>query len=358
MLRQSRKLEHIKYALKLEDGPKNGGFDDICLVHNCLPEIAYDDVDICTKIANIPIEHPIIINAITGGAPDVKEINALLASLAKETNCAIAVGSQYAAIENPEVSETFSIVRDIHSQGVIFANLGAYVTVDDAKCAVEMIGANALQIHLNAAQEIMMREGDRNFHGYLKHIEDIVKAVKVPVIIKEVGCGIALEQAKQLIQTGIAAIDVGGAGGTNFIAIEAARIYHDISEQTLSWGLPTSISALEVREIMPQDMDLVVSGGVRSAQDVVKALAIGASAVAIAGEILKMLKKQGLDYTCKWMIELLDNIKRFMLLTGAQNIFELRKLPLVISGQTWHWLNERGIDTKKYAQRSMVKLNS
>ena len=150
-------------------------------------------------------------------------MNGHIAEFACLTNTAMAVGSQYAALEDPEVQHSYQIVREKNPDGIIFANLGAHATPMQAQLAVDMIHAQAIQIHLNPAQEFMMAEGDRDFSGYLKNIAKIVESVKVPVIVKEVGCGIAKEQAALLAEVGVKAIDVGGMGGTNFLAIEAAR---------------------------------------------------------------------------------------------------------------------------------------
>lgn len=186
------------------------------------------DIDVSTTLMGIKLSFPLLINAVTGGALDVTNMNRKIAEFAKEVQLPMAVGSQYVAIANNEVLESFQVVRQVNPNGVIFANLGAYTSVDDAKRAVNMIRADALQIHLNVAQEIFMSEGDRHFDGYLAKIAAIVEAVDVPVIVKEVGFGIAKEQAIALSNIGVNAIDIGGTGGTNFLAIEAARIKTDL----------------------------------------------------------------------------------------------------------------------------------
>ena len=258
----------------------------------------------------------------------------------------MAVGSQYAAVENPAAMASYKIVRQINPDGVIFANLGAHATPDAASYAVEMIGAQAIQIHLNAGQEIIMNEGDRDFSGYLTKVAAIVSKVDVPVIVKEVGCGIAFEQAKALAGIGVKAIDVGGTGGTNFLAIEAARSLFNLDADMAGWGIPTAISAVEVLSMAGPNLDVVISGGVRTPLDVVKSLALGGMATGIAGPILKNLQRNGLTAAVQWYEDFVTDLKRFMLLLGARTIFDLRLSPIVITGFSREWLQARGIDTE------------
>ncbi|SMC57230.1 type 2 isopentenyl-diphosphate Delta-isomerase [Sporomusa malonica] len=355
MIRQSRKLEHLKYSILLGDGPAAAGFTDFHLVHNCLPDLAWRDIDISTSVAGITLPQPVIINAITGGAADVTQVNRELAEFARLTGVSMAVGSQYSAIENPAAAESYKVVRKTNPNGVVFANLGAYAAPDAACYAVEMIGAQAIQIHLNAGQEIIMSEGDRDFSGYLSKIEAIVKKVNVPVIVKEVGCGIAREQAEALAGIGVKAIDVGGTGGTNFLAIEAARGRINLDEEMIAWGIPTAIAAVEVVAATAPAVDVVLSGGVRTPLDVVKALSIGGAATGIAGPVLKTLRRKGLDGTVRWYENFATDIRRFMLLVGAQNINDLRSTPIVVTGFSREWLSARGIDTEQFAKRKKTR---
>jgi isopentenyl-diphosphate delta-isomerase len=350
-MRQSRKLDHLKYSLSLADGPGYNSFAEFCLVHNCLPDLSWGDINLSTVVAGISLIHPVIINAITGGAADVAVINAELAEFARRTGAVMAVGSQFAGLESPEVQDSYKIVREVNPEGVFFANLGAHATAEDAQIAVEMIGASAIQIHLNVAQELIMPEGDRDFRGYLDNIAAITAVSKVPVIVKEVGCGIAREQALALAATGINVIDVGGAGGTNFMAIEAARGTAVLSPELLNWGIPTAVSTVEVASVLPPAIDLIVSGGIRSSLDAVKSLALGGRAVGIAGPIIKMLHEHGLEAAQNWFNTFLDDIRRIMLLLGARQVSDLTQVPLVITGQSRDWLTARGIDIMKYANR-------
>lgn len=350
-MRQSRKLDHLRYAYKLPDGPAATGFADIHLIHNCLPEMSWQELDIQTSVAGISLQHPLLINAITGGAPEVTKVNRALAQLAATTGTAMAVGSQYSAFEYPEVKESYKVVRKVNPNGVIVANLGAHATLEQARAAIEMIEANALQIHLNAAQEIIMAEGERSFKGYLDNIATIASKVNVPVIAKEVGCGVGKEQAVQLAASGIRAIDIGGAGGTNFIAIEAARREIAMDDDFLAWGIPTALSAIEVASVLPETVDLVVSGGIRSPGDAMKSLLVGGRAVGIAAPFTKILTKEGPDQAREWVETFLLSLKRLMLLTGARTIKDCTNVPFVVTGFSQQWLTSRGIDTQHYGTR-------
>lgn len=350
-MRESRKLDHLKYAMLLPDGPSDNSFNDMELIHNCLPEFNYDDISLKSNLLDLELQNPIIINAITGGAEDVTAINKKLAQVARDTNCAIAVGSQYAGIENDLVRSSYEIVRKTNPQGIIIANLGAYANVDDAQNAIEMIDANALQIHLNVGQEIIMTEGDRHFANYFSNIISIIKEIDIPVIIKEVGCGIAKEQAEKLISAGAKILDIGGKGGTNFIAIEASRNENEISSDLINWGIPTLISALEVKSVLTSDIELIISGGIRKSIDIVKALTIGASAVGIAKPFVEKINNDGVGKTINWVEGLLEDIKKYMLLTGADNLQKLKNKPFVVSGNSAKWLELRGVDIKGFAGR-------
>lgn len=350
-MRQSRKLDHVKYSLQIDDGPIANSFADFKLIHHCLPNLVWDELDLTSAVAGIALANPVIINAITGGAEDVGDINARLAEFAKFTGCTMAVGSQFAAIENQSVEPSYRIIRQINPHGTVFANLGAYATPEQAQRAVDMIGASAIQIHLNPAQEIMMTEGDRDFSGYLQNIAQIVKTVDVPVIVKEVGCGIAREQAQSLVDAGVSAIDVGGTGGANFVAIEAARKKFLPEPELLEWGIPTAISSVEVDQVLPDNVDLIVSGGIRTSLDVVKALALNGKAVGLATPILKMIQQRGVEQAVNWFNGFIETIKKYMLLVGAKDIAALTGVPVVITGYSAQWLTNRGFNLKKYANR-------
>lgn len=341
MSRQARKLEHLWHAVRSE--LTNADFDDVRFVHNCLPETALNTVNLSTQVAGIHLKRPFFINAITGGVDDAESINRELALTARECGLALAVGSQMAAVENPLFAKTFQVVRDVYPEGIIFANIGAYAEPAMARHAVEMVRADALQIHLNVPQELMMSEGDTDFRGYLRRIEKIVQAVNVPVMIKEVGFGVAKEQAAIFKEIGIRAIDVGGKGGTNFMEIERRRAHLKASMDLVDWGIPTPLSVLEAKTGAP-GMDIIASGGINNGLLAAKALALGANAVAVAGMAAKILLSEGRDALAQRLKNCLREMKMVMVMTGSTTIQDLHRAPVVITGRTREWMEARGLE--------------
>jgi len=341
--RKLRKKEHIKYSLLLERKLKRNVFDDIKILHNCLSEVNLNDIDISTNLQGIKLASPIIINAMTGGMQEGENINRELSKIAKKLNLAMAVGSQKIALENHDSIRSFNIVRKLNPDGIIFANLGADATVEEAIKAVEMIKADALQLHLNVPQEVVMREGRRDFEGTANNIAQIVQNVNVPVIVKEVGFGIAREEAATLVENGVKIIDVGGTGGTNFIAIESLRRRSRVFKHFESWGIPTPISLIEVIQSVGSTTDVIASGGLKNGVDAAKSLALGAKAVAYAGHFLHILLKKGPASLEKHILQIEKEVKYVMAMTGAKNLMELKKRPVIIGGKTSQWLKCRGI---------------
>lgn len=348
-MRTSRKMEHVLHALRLGQSGQQG-LSDLKLVHNSLPESSMQQVQLHTTIGELKLGSPILINAMTGGAHETEAINRELAVVAREMNLALAVGSQMAALKHKEVESSYRIVRKVNPNGIVFANLGSEATVEQALQAVEMIEANALQIHLNVMQELIMPEGDRNFQGMTERIAAIVERVPVPVIVKEVGFGIMRESAARLKQLGAAIIDIGGAGGTNFAAIENSRRAMPL-EWLNDWGGATSISLLETLSIYPRGT-VIASGGIRNVLDIVKVLAAGASAVGMAGTLLRLLQIEGTQALLDFVLELHDGLTLVMTALGAAAISDLWNVPMVIVGETAEWCAARGIELSGYANRA------
>jgi isopentenyl-diphosphate Delta-isomerase len=345
-MRISRKIEHIQYALSTGQNGRNG-LADVKLVPNALPEISLESISLATRIGELVLSSPIIINAMTGGAPETEEINLGLAEAAKETGTAMAVGSQMSAIRDRTMRRTYEVVRRVNPNGIVFANLGSEATVEQAKEAVEMIEANAIQIHLNVMQELIMPEGDRDFRGMTERIQRLVQELKVPVIVKEVGFGITRESAARLKDTGVRALDVGGTGGTNFAAIENARSLHPLPLLN-DWGCTTSIALLECSASFGGGA-VIASGGIRSGTEIVKALALGASAAGMAGWLLKILLDSGTSGLILALEACHKEISLLMTALGTPDIPSLQRTPVVIVGETAEWCRVREIDITKRA---------
>ena len=344
MQREQRKLEHIKYALELGDGPANTHFADLRFVHNCLPEINPADIDISVKLLGKRLRLPFFIDAVTGSTDSVTEINSKLAQVAEFCGIGMAVGSQYGAVCQGTGERSYNVVRERNPYGLVIANMSAFVSYEQALAAVEMLEADALELHLNAAQELVMPEGDKNYAGLLQNMRNIFQDLPVPIIIKETGCGIAKEQYEQLLAAGFYVYNCAGAGGTNFPAIEARRGDVTLKDDFSDWGMPTCWSLIDGQYIIPTKRCLLASGGIRTASDIAKAFALGADAVGITAPVLRLVMEEGIDAAIDYFNELALGLMQYMLLLGCKTPYELRRVPLIISGATRNYVDCRGYD--------------
>lgn len=342
----SRKDEHVKLAKMFFEEQRVSDFDNVRFVHHSFPEMAVDDVDISTSFAGFTVGQPFFINAMTGGSEKTKIINEKLAVVARETCLPIASGSLSVAIKNPSLVDSFEIIRKVNPKGLVFANLGAGHNVENAKKAIDILEADALQIHCNVVQEIIMPEGDRDFSNWLSNIEKIVKAVEVPVIVKEVGFGMSRKTIKELKDIGVKTIDISGSGGTNFAKIENYRRSKYKYDYLENFGQSTVISLLEAQEFI-KNTDIIASGGIRHPLDIVKALALGAKAVGIAGVFLNMVLNDGVEKTIEninnWKIE----IASIMTILGKSKVSELVNTDMVLFNEVREWCLVRRIDINK-----------
>lgn len=344
----NRKNEHVSLSENFYS-VGDSSFKDLHFVHHSFPGIDVADVDLVTKLGEMEFSVPFFINAMTGGSEWTGKLNQNLAILAREADLAIATGSISAALKHPEFAASYSIIRKENPKGLVFANLGAGHGAENAKKAIDLVQADALQIHLNAPQEVVMPEGDREFSNWVENIEDILLNIDVPLIVKEVGFGMSRETVQLLEDIGVKYIDISGKGGTNFAQIENFRRQNKKLDDLESWGQTTSVSLLEAMEVQEQSK-IISSGGIRSAQDIVKSLALGASLVGISSEFMHLILKdldEAIERVAEWKLE----IERTMTLLGSKTVQDLQHTDLIISGETAHWAALRGIDLKKYANR-------
>lgn len=345
----NRKNEHVSLSEKFYK-EKVSSFNDIHFVHHSFPEMDVSDVDLSVDLGHFHFSSPFFINAMTGGSEWTGKVNEKLAVIARETNLAMATGSVSAALKDPAQTDTFKIVRKTHPDGLIFANLGAGHGLENAKKAIDILEADALQIHINAPQELVMPEGDREFKGWLKNIESIVNGLKQPVIAKEVGFGMSRETIRLLESIGVTLIDVSGQGGTNFAQIENYRRKDFKLDDVEKWGQSTVVSLLEAKE-SGVDSHIIASGGIRRPMDMIKAMALGAELNGLSSQFMHMALKdvdQAIDTINQWQIEL----KHIMTLLGARTVSELRQKDIIISGESAQWCNARSINIQQYASRS------
>jgi len=349
--RQKRKEEHIELALQSEHA-LTSDFDELTFIHRSLPEAALQDIDLSTSIGPLAMEFPLYINAMTGGSTKSEAINAALAEAAKVAGIPMAVGSQHAGIRNAELANSYKIVRAINPNGLIFANVGADVPLEFARKAIDMLEADALQVHLNVPQELVMPEGERDFSGMLSKLEMLVSKLSVPLIVKETGFGMSLETIEQLKGIGIHYIDVGGRGGTNFVHIENERRSKKDFSYLKDWGHSTVISLLEAKSVS-EGLTFMASGGIRNPLDAAKCLSLGANAAGIAGPFLKILHEFGTEGLIEELEEWKQHLQTIFLLLGVKSIHDLQKCPIVLGGKVKDWCEGRGIDILALARRTI-----
>ncbi len=336
-------------AQQMPDGPGRSGFENIFLVNNSVPELDIEEIDLGVSFLGKKLKMPMVINAITGGTKQAGRINHTLSSIAARHEIAMAVGSQIIAIDDPGLRDTFSIVREVNPDGLIFANVSAGSSVTQAIAAVEMIKADALQIHFNVPQELAMPEGERSFKGILSQVQKIASHLQVPVIAKEVGFGFSRESINRLFEAGVRIYDIGGLGGTNFISIEDQRQGKFIGELDI-WGIPTAVCLIEAVS-MDLPIQIIASGGIRTAPDAAKAYALGADMVGIAGPFLRTLLNYGPEKLEREIEDLIYRLKAVFLMTGSCNLEQIKKQPLVILNETAQWIEARGINKLNWSQR-------
>jgi len=369
---KQRKIEHVNIALGQDISvAQNANWHDIQFVHQALPEVDLDEIDTSVSFLGHTLRYPIFISSLTGGHDDVTSINRNLARAAEHYGLALGVGSQRAGIVNPEVISSYAITREHAPKTFLIANIGAPqliaqahhapFTLEQIEHAVTMIGANALAVHMNSLQEATQPEGDRRAAGQAAALKTLAEKVSVPVIAKETGAGVCREQALLLCSCGVAAIDVGGAGGSSMSAMEAQRSKargdertHNIGLLFRDWGIATPVSIVEAKVAR---LPLISTGGVRTGLDMARALALGATLVGMGFPFLKAAS-QSYDVVCELLETIVAELKVAMQLSGAASIEQLQQTDIVVTGETRNWLSMRGFEEelKSMAQRQWSRM--
>jgi isopentenyl-diphosphate delta-isomerase len=347
-----RKDDHVRFAAEQQRRLGGGNqFDEVSFVHHALAGIDRADVSLATRFAGIDWPVPLYINAMTGGSERTGAINRDLAIAARETGVPIATGSMSAYFADESVADTFRVMRRENPDGFVMANINANASVEKARRAVDLLRADALQIHLNVVQETVMPEGDRSFSAWASQIEKIVAAVDVPVIVKEVGFGLSRRTVALLRDLGVSVADVAGRGGTDFARIENDRRRDADYGYLEGWGQSAPACLLDAQGA---GIPLLASGGVRHPLDVARALALGAAAAGVSGGFLRTVLDGGVSALVARITTWLDHLAALMTALGARTPSELTRCDVLVHGDLRAFCADRGIDTGRPATRSIT----
>jgi isopentenyl-diphosphate delta-isomerase len=334
---EQRKSEHLHINLEKDVAfPRvTTGMEHYSFVHNALPEIAFEEVDVTASFLGRRLQMPLLISSMTGGTAEAQRINLHLAEGAQVAGIALGLGSLRAAIEAPHLTDTFQ-VRHLAPDILLLANLGAVQLntgfgLEECRQAVELVEADALIFHLNPLQEALQSGGDGDWRGLLAKIEEVCRGLQVPVIAKEVGWGISAQVARQLVDAGVTVVDVAGAGGTSWSQVEMHRAPSEqrrrLCAQFADWGIPTAQALVEVRQALP-GVPLIASGGMRSGMDLAKALALGADLGGLASPFLRAANVSA-QSVADLATEIADVLRTIMFCLGVSDIETLKGSPVL-----------------------------
>jgi isopentenyl-diphosphate Delta-isomerase len=340
---KKRKREGIEIPLQKNVQAKTTStyLEYVRLIHNALPELDYDEIDISTTFLKQRFSAPIIIDSMTGGAPEAAKINGRLGDLAEKYGFAMGLGSQRAGLESKELAETYSIARKNAPGAFLIANIGGAqlakgLTIENIKEIINMIQADALVIHLNPLQELIQPEGEPKYKGVFSKISEISRGIDVPVIVKEVGAGISKEVAVKLEMAGVSAINVAGAGGTSWAGVEKLRaeasnndLKIHLGEIFWDWGIPTAASLIEVKKTV--ELPIIASGGLRNGLEIAKCIALGASMCAMAYPFL-LRAAESTEQLFNFADTIIAELKSTMFLVGAMNLSVLKSSRYILTG--------------------------
>lgn len=359
---ESRKSEHIEIALRLGDKGPSSGWDDVVLTHEALPEVDLDAVDLGVEVFGRRFSLPLMVAGMTGGHGASVEVNARLAKVAARHGLPMGLGSQRAALLDPALEEGYRVARQAAPDAFLVGNVGANQLIEqesgpafgleDLERAVEMIAADAMAIHLNALEELIQPEGDRRTAGLTEAIAEIAAGLSVPVIVKETGAGLAPPTAAKIARLPVAAVDVGGAGGTSFAAIERERAaargldeYARLGATLGEWGVPTAVSVMAARAA---GKPVIATGGVRNGLHAAKALTLGADMVGVARPLLAAAL-EGDAALDAWIENFRGELKAVMMLCGCRRSEQLRERPFVLHGHVRDWVETFGLPRRRPA---------
>jgi isopentenyl-diphosphate delta-isomerase len=336
-----RKLDHINIVSEDRSvDRRKSHFDRIRLTHRALPELNLSAVDTSTRFLGKKLSFPLLISSMTGGADEeLVKINRNLAIAAEAEGVALAVGSQRVFLSDKTAAASFEL-REYAPTTVLLGNLGAVqfnygMGLAECEAAVRVLGADGLFLHLNPLQEAVQPEGDTDFSGLNNKIASIVTALKVPVIIKEVGAGISPEDVEYLREAGVRHIDVSGCGGTSWSLVESKRCDQpELGELFQDWGIPTPLALRKIKSSC-HEVQLIASGGIRNGIDMAKSLVLGASLCGLARPFLNPARESA-DAVREVIRRLRREFTTAMFLLGAADISGIKGREELILDENWN----------------------
>lgn len=339
---QQRKKDHVELTAHKDVAYRqSSGFERFRFVHNALPEVNPPDIDLTATLLGRRFSFPLFISSMTGGYTEAGSVNTIIAQCCEEVNLPFGVGSQRAMLEDQEQTESFSVVRKYAPNAFIAANIGAAqlrdgLTDEQMERLVESIRADAIIIHLNPLQELMQPEGDQHFKGIEKGIIHLVTHANCPVIVKETGAGISGAVARRLLSTGVDVIDTAGAGGTSWARVENLRKSQtNPRHQFDDWGIPTADCLEQIHPLREEfRFELIASGGIRSAFDLMKALALGADFGATAQPVIRAIVENGKEGLQQLINQWIQDSRTILTLTGCQSVQQINRQHLSLTGDT------------------------
>jgi isopentenyl-diphosphate delta-isomerase len=338
----SRKDQHLDLCIDAEVGFRDKGtlLDDVELVHDALPDLSLDEIDLSVELFGKRLRAPVVIAAMTGGAPRAEAINRDLARLAEALGIGLGLGSQRGLLERGAREGFF--LRDIAPGALLLGNLGVLQArgrpIEDLRALVDACGLDALALHLNPAMECIQPEGDKDFRGGLETIERLVRELDRPLFVKETGAGLSRAVVRRLVAVGVRVVDISGAGGTSWTGVETLRASGErrrLGETFWDWGIPTAASVAQVADL---GVDVVATGGVDDGRKAALLLALGARAVGVARPLLRAHAAGGLDGARAFLERMIEGIRLTMLLAGARDLQALRSVPLVLGPRLLAWI--------------------
>ena len=339
---ERRKRSHLDLCANgdVEHLDKTTLLEEVEFVHDSLSEVDLAEVDLSVDFLGKKLRAPFLITGMTGGTADAATVNRDLARLAERFGIGFGLGSQRAMLRRPELAATYTVRREAPTT-LVLANLGlvqaAQITVAEIERLVKSVGADGLCLHLNPAQELVQKEGDRNFVGGLAALRRIRAETAVPIIVKETGCGISARVGEKLAEVGIRYVDVSGAGGTSWVRVEDLRgdaRSHALGGLFRDWGIPTAASLVQLRD---SKLVRIASGGIRNALDAARAIALGAELCGFALPVFRAYRSGGNEAAADFLEQTIEGLRVAMVLTGSRTLQELRRQPVVLGPHLQRW---------------------